>query len=197
MSYHVYTTESLILKSYSNREADGNFSILTRDMGVIHASATGVRLMKSKLAPALLDSSHSVLSLVRGKNIWRIIGGTPIANTARFSLEQFEAKVVWFHFLNTLRLLVSGEEREYALLPLALSFRQSLDRRNFNPQELSALECLGIFHLMCELGYAHERSEYEAFFSGDLFSEDSIQAAIKVKPLLVSDLNRALSASQS
>lgn len=197
MSYHVYTTESLILKGHSSREADGDFAILTSDMGVIRANAKGVRLVQSKLAPALLDASYSVLSLVRGKNTWRIIGGAPVQNTARFSEEQFQAKVVWFHFLHTLRFLINGEEREHKLLPLALSFRESLGRRSFSREELSALECLGIFHLMCELGYAHERPEYQAFLGDNLFSDESIQAAMKVRSLLVNDLNRALAASQS
>lgn len=197
MSYHVYTTESLILQGHSSREADADFSILTRDMGVIRASARGVRLVQSKLAPALLDASYSVLSLVRGKNTWRIIGGTPVQNTARFREDQFPAKVVWFRFLNTLRLLINGEERENKLLPLALSFHENLNRRMFTTPELSALECLGIFHLMCELGYAHARPEYKNFLGADLFSDDTIQAAIKVRSLLVNDLNRALAASQS
>jgi len=197
MSYHVYTTESLILKGNSNREADGYFSILTRDLGVITAGAKGVRLLRSKLAPSLLEASYSTLSLVRGRYSWRIIGGTPITNTAHSFDGRSRPRIIWFHFLHTVRFLISGEEKNVRIFSLALGFHESLSRRDFQEDELNALECLGIFHLMYELGYAHARPEYEAFFQNDLFSDISIQKAIDLRPLIVDDLNRALAASQT
>lgn len=72
MSYHIYTTRGLILSARPLREADRVYSILTRDLGLIRATALGVRKESSKLRGVLEPISLSTISLVRGKEYWRI-----------------------------------------------------------------------------------------------------------------------------
>lgn len=72
MSYHIYTTKGLVLSARPVREADRIYSILTRDLGLVRASATGVRKEQSKLRGALEPFVISQISLVRGKEYWRI-----------------------------------------------------------------------------------------------------------------------------
>ena len=72
MSYHIYTTKGLVLSERPLREADRVYSILTRDLGLVRVSATGVRKEESKLRGALEPVTLSQVSLVRGKEYWRI-----------------------------------------------------------------------------------------------------------------------------
>ena len=72
MSYHIYTTKGIILSARPLREADRIYSILTRDLGLLRASAIGVRKEVSKLRGSLEPISISKISLVRGKEYWRI-----------------------------------------------------------------------------------------------------------------------------
>lgn len=72
MSYHIYTTKGLILSERPLREADRVYSILTRDLGLIRATALGVRKESSKLRGVLEPISLSTVSLVKGKEYWRI-----------------------------------------------------------------------------------------------------------------------------
>lgn len=72
MSYHIYTTKSVVLSERSLREADRIYSVLTRDLGLIRATATGVRKEASKLRGALEPISLSTISLIKGKEYWRI-----------------------------------------------------------------------------------------------------------------------------
>jgi DNA repair protein RecO len=72
VSYHIYTTPSIILSSRPFREADRVYSILTKDLGLIRATATGVRKEESKLRGALEPVTLSSVSLVRGQEYWRI-----------------------------------------------------------------------------------------------------------------------------
>jgi len=72
MSYHIYTTPGIVLRHRPLREADRVYIILTRDLGLIRASAIGVRKETSKLRGALEPLSLSTVSLVRGKEYWRI-----------------------------------------------------------------------------------------------------------------------------
>jgi len=72
MSYHIYTTKGIILSARPIKESDRLYSILTRDFGLIRAHAIGVRKSASKLRGALEPVSLSRISLVRGKEFWRL-----------------------------------------------------------------------------------------------------------------------------
>jgi DNA repair protein RecO (recombination protein O) len=72
VSYHIYTTKGLILSERPHKEADRIYSILTRDFGLIRAMALGVRKEASKLRGGLEPFSLSRISLVRGKEFWRV-----------------------------------------------------------------------------------------------------------------------------
>jgi len=73
MSYTIHTTEGLVLSFKPLREADRVYSIMTKELGLIRATATGVRKDSSKLRGSLEPISLSSISLVRGKEYWRAI----------------------------------------------------------------------------------------------------------------------------
>jgi DNA repair protein RecO (recombination protein O) len=81
MSYHIYTTKGLILSSRPLREADRLYSILTRDFGLIRALGVGVRKEASKLRGSLEPVSLSSVSLIRGKEFWRLTSSEVIKRT--------------------------------------------------------------------------------------------------------------------
>ncbi len=72
MSYHIYTTRGIVLSERPVREADRIYTILTRDLGLVQATALGVRKEASKLRGALEPFVLSKISLVRGKEYWRV-----------------------------------------------------------------------------------------------------------------------------
>ncbi len=82
-------------------EADRIYSILTRELGLIRASAIGVRKETSKLRGALEPFSLSEISLVRGKEYWRV-------TSAQF-IEKFANATSIAKPLSLLEKLVQGE----------------------------------------------------------------------------------------
>jgi len=72
VSYHIYTTRGIVLSERPVREADRIYTIITRDLGLVQATALGVRKEASKLRGALEPFVLSKISLVRGKEHWRI-----------------------------------------------------------------------------------------------------------------------------
>lgn len=80
MSYHIYTTKGIILSKADWKEADRVYNILTRDLGLIRATATGVRKEASKLRGALEPFQISLVSVVRGKDHWRITSAQALAS---------------------------------------------------------------------------------------------------------------------
>ena len=74
MLHHIYHTEGFVLSGQSVGEANKYFRIFTKDFGMVGAMAQGIRLLQSKLRYSLQDYSYSKISLVRGKQVWRIVG---------------------------------------------------------------------------------------------------------------------------
>ncbi|MDO8590079.1 MAG: DNA repair protein RecO [bacterium] len=72
MSYHIYTTKGIVLSERPMREADRIYTIMTRDLGLVRAMATGVRKEVSKLRGNLEPFSLSSISFVKGKEYWRL-----------------------------------------------------------------------------------------------------------------------------
>jgi len=101
MSYSIHTTEGLIISFRPLREADRVYSILTKDLGLIRATAIGVRKDASKLRGALEPLAISAISLVRGKEYWRI--------TAAEVIERIESAPEILRPLALLEKLVQGE----------------------------------------------------------------------------------------
>lgn len=101
MSYHVYTTKGIVLSQRPFKEADRVYSILTRDLGLIRASAIGVRKEASKLRGSLEPVSLTVISLVRGKEFWRL--------TSADGAQKIKASGDLLRPLTLLEQLVQGE----------------------------------------------------------------------------------------
>ncbi len=80
MSYHIYTTKGIVLSERAWRESDRIYSILTRDLGLIRATAIGVRKEVSKLRGLLEPFVLSSVSLIRGKEYWRITSAEYLKN---------------------------------------------------------------------------------------------------------------------
>ena len=55
-------------------------SIFTRDLGLVFASAQGIRFEKSKLRPFTRDYSFGQFSFVKGKEYWRLTGASGFGN---------------------------------------------------------------------------------------------------------------------
>jgi recombinational DNA repair protein (RecF pathway) len=77
-----------VLSYAPRREADRVYSILTRDFGLIRATALGVRKESSKLRGALEPLVISNISLVRGKEFWRITSAEVVSLVRSLALHK-------------------------------------------------------------------------------------------------------------
>lgn len=72
MSYKTYTTEAIVCGSRANNTSDKSFLLLAREAGMLWASAKSVREERSKQRFALQDFSLVRVSLIKGKNGWKV-----------------------------------------------------------------------------------------------------------------------------
>lgn len=186
MSYSVYTTRGFILGSTPSGEASKIYYIYTEDFGLICAKAQSVRLLTSKLRFNLQEYSFGTFSLVRGKEIWRLIGvGDKVY---RSDLVQMEARV-----LNLVKRLVFGEEKNSTLFEILVFMTQGIESRDHS--DLLAFEHLILVHILSCLGYFDGKR-----ILGDVYgvklSLDSLGFIKTHKSTIVSEINKALHETQ-
>lgn len=142
MSYHIYTTKGLVLSSRAWRESDRIYNILTRDLGLIRATAIGVRKEVSKLRGSLEPISLSRVSLVRGKEFWRV--------TSSEFLEKVEPKPETIRPLALLEKLVQGEDPHAELFDV-------IEKALLNPEpDPQMFETRLVAEILFHLGYLKE-----------------------------------------
>lgn len=71
---HKYQTQGICIGRREQGEANVVVSVLTRDLGLVRARVQGVRKTGAKLASGIRTLSVSTVTLVRGKEGWRLVG---------------------------------------------------------------------------------------------------------------------------
>jgi DNA repair protein RecO len=134
------------------READSFIIIFTREFGLIYAFARSVRMLKSKLRFSLQTFSFINVSLVRGRDMWRITNAEEIMAAKNYASDSAKLRLASRIFL-LLRRLVHGEERNEGLFECLRGGIFFLDKEDFAPTDLASFEHLFVLRLLHRLGY--------------------------------------------
>lgn len=196
MSHHIYQTPGFVLGSSPFGEASRSFRILTKDLGLIKASAQGVRFLKSKLRYAILDFSYCDFSLVRGKDSWRVTGALKHANLYDAFRDRPEARLLFVRVFSLFDRLLSGEEKNEKLfeyLAEAVSFART--------KELSAelarnFEYILVLRILSTLGYLGASPDTSVFVESPYWSEELLLKMEAVTPKILGEINKSLKESQ-
>lgn len=149
MSYVTYTTEALVCGSFEQNSADKSFLLFTKDAGMLYATARSVREEVSKQRCALQDFSRIRVSLIKGKQGWRV--GSVEAEHNDFSAasdREVRGSVVLVYRL--LRRFIRGEEAFTDLYDFTIAALDAVAK----PQPKRRLLDLFIqTHMLSLLGY--------------------------------------------
>ena len=193
MSYRSYQTEALVLERRSQGEGNARFRFFTKELGLLFASAQGVRKESSKLRYSLEPFSELFLVLVRGKDSWRVVG----ASGARQSIMALSVKKrrVLARLFN-LAGRISGEEKNEYLFSTLLNGLQFLkETGELKPKELLLFETLAAARILYSLGYFRGETRHQALFSTAGFTEELLFAIQKERSKLVKSVNDSLKES--
>ena len=138
MAIEKYSTESFILSSFESGENDRTFKLFTKEFGLLNARATSVRKENSKLRAHLHEGRLARVTLVKGKEIWRIVGGEEIAEKNRFISEV--SKIIE-RFVRG-----GGQQKRLFEHMYDLSIKKGLDER--------MKKLLAYYLILVDLGYA-------------------------------------------
>ncbi len=151
LMHHIYTTKTIIIRSIPIGEANKYYFLLTEDLGFIRATAQGVRLDKSKLKGHLQDFCFVEISLVKGKDIWRITSVQTIE--AGDFIKNTNKLIAIKNVFNLLTRLLHGEEKNEALFVSVESFYNFLLKNNLNLENIKNLETITVLRILYYLGY--------------------------------------------
>lgn len=188
--HHIYHTHGFIISSRASGEANKMLSIYTRELGLVHAMAGGIRLAKSKLRYTLQDMSYAKIDLVKGRDIWRVTSATTISS---FPLARSKKESIVFmsRVSALIDRLCRGEEGNEEVFDLMIQSFLLLDDENFSDETLSALELHTVLSIVHSLGYVGDSDDIHEYVGGK-FDHNKTQKLLLEKKSIISHINRAL-----
>src|SRR5512141_1337860 len=169
--HHIYHTEGIILSSRNYGEAGKYYSIFTRDLGMIYASAQGVRKMSSKLRFILQDFAYVKVDLVQGKDFWRVTSASK-TNQLEQITKKPEALKVFANVARLLKRLLAGVEPNEILFADLLNGLLILENTE-SKEDLRNIEAILVLRIVHNLGYIGGDDALEAFIKSP-FEENLI-----------------------
>ena len=190
--HNVFTTDSFILDSREIGESNKFYRIFTKDLGLINATAQGVRGVKSKLKFALQDFSFAKISFVNGRDVWRITNAVPNENIFKVLLGDREKLIVFSNITSLVKKIVSGEERNKPLFDAICSSLSFLSRKNFVRKYIKEVECITVLRALHYLGHLGNSDSFGVFLSPSDWSIETLIKAKNQRAEIVKWINKSL-----
>ena len=188
--YKIYTTDGLIIESRIFGESNKIYFILTRDFGLIRATAQGVCKVESKQKFGLQTLSFSKISLVKGKEIWKITSAVPVENVFYNLTGQKEKLNLFIRVISLVRKLLVEEEKEPIFFDVVKSLYEFLKTENANNKDkISSAELLTVMKILHASGYLGENKNFGNLLKDDDFSDETINNLKRIKKEMLKEIN--------
>ena len=192
MSYHIYTTDGIILKRTPFGEANILLHVLTEEFGLIMTSARSARLSVSKLRPSLQEYEYVSLSCIKGKNGWKV---TNVVGKQNFFFDHKpHAQKIVSQIAVFLMKMMPGESPQKEIFQTVRSGFESI--KNLDEKEVSGLEMLLVLRILHQLGYVVKDTRTLVFLEDmSTWNSSELQKIIENKKEILELINGALKES--
>lgn len=189
--HRIHITDGIVLGKRGAGEANTLVALLTRDLGLVRASARSARLYKSKLRYGLEPLTAGRFSLVRGKWEWKLTGTERLSREllAGSALQRKAAGRV----ARLLLRLVTGEEPVPELYATVAEGLTCLSRAQ--EPEAETIEAVLVLRTLAHLGYLPRTPELSPFIETDFFSLELAAQAQRSRALIIRAINESLGAT--
>lgn len=162
MAIEKYVTQCFVIDCYEQSENDRAYKLFTREFGLVIAHAKSIRKLESKLRAHVLPRTISLVTLVKGREVWRLVG----------SEEYLHSNDRLYEVTKLLNRFVRGEGAHKTLYDRLVSFVKNKEVFDENKSRV-----LLYYIMLVELGYADARvigaktlKEYIGFDINDLYT---------------------------
>lgn len=187
--HHIYHTEGIILGSQSSGEAGKYYYIFTRDLGMIYASAQGIRKISSKLRFVLQDFSYVKIDFVRGRDFWRITSASKTNELESLS-KRPETLEILVKISQLLKRLLAGEDANPELFADLLKGLYILEKTEI-VEELRNIEMVIVLRVLDNLGYIGGNEDLKNLVKSP-FEDELLFEISKNRTYILSEINKAL-----
>ena len=150
---------------------------------MIGATAQGIRLDQSKLRYHIQDFDHADISIVRGKEVWRLTGAHEI--------DHEKITKVHIQVLKLLKRLLQGEDKNEKLFEIIDGlYKTKIEESNFE-----FVESLTVLRILNSLGYVKENKMFTEILSSHKITPEFIEYVQQHKSLIIKEINTALKES--
>lgn len=188
----LYSTECIILGGVDSGEANKYISLFTKEIGLVKAVAKSVREEKSKLRYSLQDFSFTDVTLVRGREVWRITGAEERYNLHNELKNESEKLVTVTQILNLLQRLVHGEEKNEYLFDTLSCGLEFLKDNEMNKKMLKSFEHLIVLRILYSLGYIAKENNFDKLLQSTEVTEELLKETESKRKDIIFAINRAL-----
>lgn len=186
---HIYHTEGIILGSKDFGETSKTYIVLTKDFGMIYASARGVRKMSSRLRFILQDLTYVKIDLVQGKNFWRVTSASK-TNKLESICKNRHTFLIATNIGKLLIRLLTGTEKNEALFTELLNGFLFLEKEK-REENYSNIEAVLVLRILHDLGYIGNHEVLQEFIETP-FEEELVFAAAQARTGILKHINKAL-----
>lgn len=183
------------MKSAAKGEADKFYTILTREFGLIRAEGRGVRKPDSKLRYSLQDFSLIQLSLVRGREKWRITSVSLVRNIFADLRGQEASLALLARASGLVCRLVRGEEKNEILYEHFRNGVLFLADNKLSDVYLQNTEYILVLRILHSLGYLGAAPDWSAFIATSIFETELLVRIGESKRQAIATINRSLKES--
>jgi recombinational DNA repair protein (RecF pathway) len=142
MAIEKFTTQALVIESFDQGEHDRVYKLFTRDFGMLMAHAKSIRKLESKLRAHVLPRSVALVTLVQGREVWRLVGAE----------EKISGGDILHDVSQLMRRFIRGEGSHKTLYDRLMDFIHL--EKEFDVQKSRLLL---YYIVLVELGYADAR----------------------------------------
>lgn len=150
MAYQVYTTSAYVCGSFDRNTSDRHYYLFTREAGMMLASAKSIREERSKHRYALQNFSRVEVSMVRGRQAWKITGTSAEKNLYFTSTDRVRRGVI-LRVTQLIQRFIRGEERDPELFDYVVTGLE--DMLTDTERRPAVYEQIITFKLLHALGY--------------------------------------------
>ncbi len=179
--YHLHTTPAYVLQSYPHGESSRVYKLFTRELGLLYGHGQGVRELKNRNRYALATYRLTEVTLVRGREVWRLTGARGAGAHASLPTRRV---------LDLVGKLVPLGDPVPTLFDLV---RAGVERSV--PYEGSVLERLLVLRILDTLGYvAHPVRDpvLVSFLTSHTFTDDVLMHVEQEQERVTAAVNSAL-----
>lgn len=191
----IYHTDAFVLDEIPFGEAGKVYTLFTKKLGLIRASAQGVRYEKSKLRFSISKYAKVHVALVQGKGGWKLTNA--YANYHLFKETDLSVFRVITRIFSLLTRLIQGEEPNeflFETLDSSVDYLISLKKEE-SFSSLQDIECVIVLRILNNLGYIGDHKDIKFFVVDSDIKNEHVDAMNKNRAHVLKEINRALKES--